>query len=114
MAVGAVLSLPLGLVEAGGALLVPTTLALGLAVALLSSVLPYSLELIALRRLPAATFAILMSLEPAIAALAGFLVLHQALSVLDAAAIALVILASMGAVRYRAGRHRTAGAAPAG
>ncbi|OII66095.1 transporter [Streptomyces sp. CC53] len=114
MAVGAVLSLPLGLVDAGGALVVPTTLALGLAVALLSSVLPYSLELVALRRLPAPTFAILMSLEPAIAALAGFLVLHQALSVLDAAAIALVILASMGAVRYRAGRRRTAEEPPTG
>ncbi|MCH0542957.1 EamA family transporter [Streptomyces sp. MUM 203J] len=102
MAVGALLSLPLGLAESGGALAVPSTLALGLAVALLSSVLPYTLELIALRRLPAPTFAVLMSLEPAVAALAGFLVLHQALSLLDAAAIALVIGASMGAVRYRA------------
>ncbi|MEU7552390.1 EamA family transporter [Streptomyces sp. NPDC044571] len=99
MAVAAVLSLPLGVYEAGSALLVPSTLALGVGVAVLSSVLPYTLELLALRRLPAPTFAILMSLEPAIAATAGFLLLHQALSALDAAAIALVIAASMGAVR---------------
>ncbi|MCX4779189.1 EamA family transporter [Streptomyces sp. NBC_01264] len=99
MAVAAVLSLPLGVIEAGSALLRPETLGLGLGVALLSSVLPYTLELLALRRLPAPTFAILMSLEPAIAATAGFLILNQALSALDAAAIALVIVASMGAVR---------------
>ncbi|MFF6867400.1 EamA family transporter [Streptomyces sp. NPDC012450] len=99
MAFGALLSLPLGLAEAGDRLLVPSTLALGLAVALMSSVLPYTLELLALRRMPAPTFAILMSLEPAIAALAGFLVLSQALSAADALAIALVIGASIGAVR---------------
>ncbi|MEU5809807.1 EamA family transporter [Streptomyces sp. NPDC047718] len=99
MAVAAVISLPLGVAEAGSALLVPGTLALGVAVAVLSSVLPYTLELLALRRLPAPTFAILMSLEPAIAATAGFLVLGQALSAQDALAIALVIAASMGAVR---------------
>ncbi|MCX4584577.1 DMT family transporter [Streptomyces sp. NBC_01481] len=99
MAVGAVLSLPLGLAESGSKLIVPSTLGLGLAVALMSSVLPYTLELLALRRLPAPTFAVLMSLEPAIAATAGFLVLHQALSAVDALAIALVIAASMGAVR---------------
>ncbi|WP_375540874.1 DMT family transporter [Streptomyces sp. TRM64462] len=104
MAVGAALSLPLGLAEAGAKLAVPTTLALGLAVALLSSVLPYTLELIALRRLPAPTFAVLMSLEPAIAALAGFLVLHQALSLTDALAITLVIAASVGAIRSRTAR----------
>nr|WP_309239209.1 EamA family transporter [Streptomyces lunaelactis] len=104
MAVGAVLSLPLGIAEAGGKLLVPSTIGLGLAVALMSSVLPYTLELLALRRLPAPTFAVLMSLEPAIAATAGFLVLHQALSMIDALAIALVIAASMGAVRTQVAR----------
>ncbi|MFD8980699.1 DMT family transporter [Streptomyces sp. NPDC059564] len=108
MAVAAVISLPLGVVEAGSDLLVPSTLALGLGVAVLSSVLPYTLELLALRRLPAPTFAILMSLEPAIAASAGFLVLHQAMSVLDAAAIALVIAASMGAVRSQIGKKAQA------
>ncbi|MFE5807290.1 DMT family transporter [Streptomyces sp. NPDC056491] len=99
MAVAAVISLPLGIAGAGSDLLVPSTIALGVGVAVLSSVLPYTLELLALRRMPAPTFAILMSLEPAIAATAGFLVLNQAMSALDAVAIALVIAASMGAVR---------------
>ncbi|GGZ50425.1 EamA family transporter [Streptomyces subrutilus] len=108
MAVAAVLSLPLGVYEAGSDLLVPATLALGVGVALLSSVLPYTLELLALRRLPAPTFAILMSLEPAIAATAGFLVLHQALSTVDALAIALVIAASMGAVRSQTRKRQPA------
>ncbi|MET8503290.1 EamA family transporter [Streptomyces sp. NPDC004787] len=103
MAVGAVISLPFGIVSAGDRLLVPSTIGLGLAVALMSSVLPYTLELLALRRLPAPTFAILMSLEPAIAATAGFLVLHQSLGLADALAIALVIAASMGAVRTQVG-----------
>ncbi|MET9499742.1 EamA family transporter [Streptomyces sp. NPDC006552] len=106
MAVAAVLSLPLGVVAAGTRLLDPVTIGLGAAVAILSSVLPYTLELIALRRLPASTFAVMMSLEPAIAALAGFLVLSQALSWLEALAITLVIAASMGAVRTQVGRRR--------
>ncbi|MBD0746322.1 DMT family transporter [Streptomyces sp. CBMA152] len=106
MAVAAVLSLPLGAMESGAKLLVPSTIGLGAAVAILSSVLPYTLELLALRRLPAPTFAILMSLEPAIAATAGFLVLHQSLSATDALAIALVIGASIGAVRSQVARGR--------
>ncbi|MCX4691794.1 DMT family transporter [Streptomyces sp. NBC_01408] len=113
MAVAAVLSLPLGIVEAGSDLLVPSTLALGVGVAVLSSVLPYTLELLALRRMPSPTFAILMSLEPAIAATAGFLVLNQAMSALDALAIALVIAASMGAVRSQI-RKQPAGRRPTG
>ncbi|MFE9443181.1 DMT family transporter [Streptomyces sp. NPDC006602] len=111
MVVAALLFLPLGIVESGTKLLEPTTIALGSAVALLSSVLPYTLELLALRRLPASTFAILMSLEPAIAATAGFLLLDQALTTTEAAAIALVIVASMGAVRTQVGRGRAKGAA---
>lgn len=110
MAVAAVLSLPLGILEAGSDLLVPSTLALGVGVAVLSSVLPYTLELLALRRLPAPTFAILMSLEPAIAATAGFLLLNQAMSAPDALAIALVIAASMGAVRSQT--RKTGAASP--
>ncbi|MER5616680.1 EamA family transporter [Streptomyces sp. NPDC002215] len=106
MVVAAVLSLPLGIMESGSKLLVPSTIGLGAAVALLSSVLPYTLELMALRRLPAPTFAILMSLEPAIAATAGFLILDQALTTTDALAIALVIGASMGAVRSQTRRGR--------
>jgi inner membrane transporter RhtA len=109
MAVAAVLFLPLGVAESGTKLLDPTVLGLGAAVAVLSSVLPYTLELLALRRLPASTFAILMSLEPALAATAGFLILDQALSAMEAAAIALVIAASMGAVRTQVGRGRAKG-----
>ncbi|MEU6224737.1 EamA family transporter [Streptomyces sp. NPDC047042] len=99
MAVAAVVFLPLGVLESGEKLLDPTTVALGAAVGVLSSVLPYTLELLALRRLPASTFAVLMSLEPAVAATAGFLILDQALSAPEALAITLVIVASMGAVR---------------
>ncbi|EGX59782.1 integral membrane protein [Streptomyces zinciresistens K42] len=113
MAVGAVLFLPLGLAESGAKLLDPVTLALGAAVAVLSSVLPYTLELLALRRMPAATFAVLMSLEPAVAAGAGFLILDQALSAVQALAIALVVVASMGAVRTQVGRSRARRAEPA-
>ncbi|MEV8595116.1 EamA family transporter [Streptomyces sp. NPDC052012] len=114
MAVAAVLFVPLGVAESGAKLVEPTTLALGAAVALLSSVLPYTLELLALRRLPASTFAIMMSLEPALAATAGFLVLDQALTAPEAAAIALVIAASMGAVRTQVGRPAKRKAARSG
>ncbi|MFI1013406.1 EamA family transporter [Streptomyces sp. NPDC020965] len=107
MVVAALLSLPLGLAESASKLIEPSILGLGLAVALMSSVLPYTLELLALRRLPSSTFAVLMSLEPAVAAAAGFLVLSQALSVTDALAIACVIAASVGAVRTQIAGART-------
>ncbi|MGW2779141.1 EamA family transporter [Streptomyces olivaceoviridis] len=112
MAVAALLFLPLGIAEAGTRLLNPTTVALGSAVALLSSVLPYTLELLALRRLPAPTFAILMSLEPAIAATAGFLILGQSLTPTEAAAITLVIAATIGAVRTQTSRTKPVPRAP--
>lgn len=99
MGIGALVTLPFGAVAAGAALLVPAVLATGLAVAILSSAIPYGLELLALRRLPAAAFSILMSLSPAMAGLAGFVILRQALDALDVVAIALVVIASMGAVR---------------
>ncbi|WP_405871717.1 MULTISPECIES: EamA family transporter [unclassified Streptomyces] len=106
MGVAALLMLPLGIAESGAKLADPVTIALGSAVAIMSSVLPYTLELLALRRLPASTFAIMMSLEPAIAGTAGFLILGQTLTALQAAAIALVVAASMGAVRTQVGRGR--------
>ncbi|WP_239013248.1 EamA family transporter [Streptomyces sioyaensis] len=106
MTVAALLSLPLGVASAGTALLDPVTLGLGAAVALMSSVLPYTLELLALRKLPASGFAVMMSLEPAAAATAGFLVLHQALGWAEVLAIGLVVVASVGAVRSAgAGSH---------
>ncbi|GLW50869.1 membrane protein [Streptomyces sp. NBRC 14336] len=114
MAVAAVLFLPLGVVESGGKLLDPVTIGLGAAVAILSSVMPYTLELLALRSIPASTFAILMSLEPALAATAGFLILDQALSTTESLAIALVIAASMGAVRTQVGRGRAKAGPEAG
>ncbi|MGW5607187.1 EamA family transporter [Streptomyces sp. NPDC003753] len=112
MAVAAVLFVPLGIAESGTRLLAPVTIGLGAAVAMLSSVLPYTLELLALRRLPASTFAILMSLEPALAATAGFLILGQSLTATQAVAITLVIAASMGAVRTQVGRGRVRTAEP--
>nr|WP_245171169.1 EamA family transporter [Streptomyces decoyicus] len=106
MTVAALLSLPFGIVSAGSALLDPVTLGLGAAVALMSSVMPYTLELLALRKLPASGFAVMMSLEPAAAATAGFLVLHQALGWAEILAIGLVVVASVGAVRSAtAGSH---------
>lgn len=85
-----------------GDLLAPSALAIGVAVAVLSSVIPYSLESESLRRMPANVFGVLMSLEPAVAALAGFVVLGQHLSARDVVAIALVIAASIGVTRTAA------------
>ncbi|WP_411699824.1 EamA family transporter [Conyzicola sp.] len=99
MSVGALITLPFGITVTGAALFEPQILLLGAAVALLSSTLPYAFELLALRRLPAATFAILMSLAPAIATLAGLVILDQRFTVVGAVAIGLVIVASIGAVR---------------
>lgn len=107
MAVGAVIAVPIGIWQAGPALLRVDILALGAAVALLSSTIPYALELVALRRLPASAFAILMSLGPATASVAGFLLLGQRLSWLEVGGIALVIAASIGAV-LAAARRSTA------
>jgi inner membrane transporter RhtA len=97
MAVGALIVLPVGVVQAQGALAKPHLLGSALVVALASSVLPYSLDLVALRRLPEAVFGVLMSLDPAVAALAGFLVLGQNLGARELFAIAMVIVASAGA-----------------
>jgi inner membrane transporter RhtA len=90
---------PVGIAEAGSDLLVPATLALGAAVGVLSSAVPYTLELEALRRIRAGVFGVLMSLEPAVAALAGLVVLGEALAAREVAAIALVVVASAGAAR---------------
>ncbi|THA27571.1 EamA family transporter [Streptomyces sp. RKND-216] len=99
MVVAALLSAPLGVLSAGGALLDPVVLGLGAAVAVLSSGIPYTLELFALRRMPKSTFAVLMSLMPVAASAAGFLVLDQRMGWVQVLAVALVIAASAGAVR---------------
>ena len=98
MTVGAVITVPFGIVSAGTVIFQPNILLLGAAVALLSSTIPYTLELVALRRLPSATFSILMSLSPAIATAAGFLILGQGFTGVAFVAIGLVIAASIGAV----------------
>lgn len=108
MTVGAILALPFGIADAGAALLRWEIIALGAAVAVLSSTIPYAFELIALRRLPAAAFAILMSLAPATASIAGFVFLGQHLSWLEVVGIALVIAASIGAIRSSARAAREA------
>jgi inner membrane transporter RhtA len=99
MAVGVLMVAPVGLADAGGDLLNAEVLAIGLAVAILSSAIPYTLELEALRRMPQGVFGVLMSLEPAAAALAGFIVLGEDLAAREVVAIALVVAASAGAAR---------------
>lgn len=94
MVVAAALVVPTGFAVDGTGLLAPDALIKGAGIAVLSSVLPYSLELVALRRLDARVFGILLSLEPAAAALAGALVLHQGLTPVQLAGMALVVCAS--------------------
>lgn len=93
---GAVVMVPVGFVDAGAHLLRPSTAAVGLAVGLASSAIPYSLDLLALRRLPTAVFGVLTSLNPAVAALAGLLILGQHLPAAQLAGIALVVAGSGG------------------
>ncbi|HEX6460012.1 MAG TPA: EamA family transporter [Thermoleophilaceae bacterium] len=97
MAIGTIPLIPIGIADAGSNLLHPDLLAVALGVALLSSVVPYSLELEALRRIRPHVFGVLMSLEPAVAAIAGFVVIGQDLSTVDVLAILLVVTASAGA-----------------
>lgn len=94
-----VLVTPFGVADGGTELLVPAVLAVGAGAGLLSSAIPYALELEALRRLPNAVFGVLMSLEPAVAATIGFVALSQSLSATQLIAIALVVCASAGALR---------------
>jgi len=97
--VSALLLAPAGIAVGGAELLVPANLAVGLAIGLLSSAAPYALELEALRRLPTQVFGVLMSLEPALAAAVGFLALSQDLGAAEVTGIALVVVASAGALR---------------
>ncbi|WP_292032646.1 MULTISPECIES: EamA family transporter [unclassified Brevundimonas] len=98
MSTAALVILPFGVSTAGAALLAPSILLLGLGVALVSSALPYSLEMIALRHIPKRTFGVLLSVEPAIGAVAGLVLLHEQLSPMQWLAIACIIAASIGAV----------------
>ena len=97
LTVGGLALAPFGIAGAGARLLDLHNLGLGLVVAILSSAIPFSLEFAALRRLSSQVFGILMSLEPAMGAAAGFFFLGQRLSIRDLLAIALVSVASAGA-----------------
>jgi len=96
MLVAALLVTPVGISVAGSSLLNPEWMLAGLGIALLSSAIPYSLEMYSLKHLPKQTFSILLSLEPAVGALAGWLVLSEQLSTQQMGAICLIMAASMG------------------
>lgn len=88
---------PIGIAHAGAALLTPALIPIAIAVAILSTALPYTLEMIALTRMPARTFGTLMSIEPAFGALSGLLFLHEILTFTQWIAISCIIMASVGA-----------------
>ena len=98
VAIAALIQLPTGIAAGGADLFAPEVLAVGLAVAVLSTVVPYAAEIESLRRIPAATFGVLMSLEPAVAAVIGLIALNQGLDAGEVVGIALVVSASVGAI----------------
>jgi inner membrane transporter RhtA len=95
--IAAIIALPFGIATAGTALLDPAILPVALGVALLSSAIPYALDMVALPHIPSRLFGILMSGQPALGALSGFVILHETLSLWQLAGIAAVIVASLGA-----------------
>lgn len=111
LAVAAVLTLGPGIATAGTHLLEPGVLAAGAGLAMLAPLVPYALEMCALRRLPTGLFGVLMSLEPAIAALLGFALLGQRLGLAALAAIALILVASAGATLSSSRRGTSSGPA---
>jgi inner membrane transporter RhtA len=94
--IASVIVVPIGIAGAGSTLFSAAVLPYGLAIALLSTALPYTLEMMALTRLPARTFGILMSIEPVFGALIGWVMLHELLAAVQWAAIAMIIVASIG------------------
>jgi len=118
VAVAALVVVPVGVAHAGTALLQPSILLAGLLVAVVSSAIPMSLEMMALKRLPKETFGILISMEPAVAALWALLLLHEQLSGLQWLAIGCTVLASVGSAAIarrrppRGGRGGGGGARP--
>ncbi len=101
LAVSSLLLLPIGIASAGSALLNPYLLLMGAGVALLSTTLPYSFEMVALRSLPIKVFSILLSLEPMAGVLAGFLILGEKLSVRSLIACLMVSIAAAGAAKFQ-------------
>ena len=100
-AIGAVMIVPLGAAQSGAALLAPAILPLALGVAVLSSALPYSLEMYAMPRIATRTFGVLMSLNPALGAVAGLIFLDETLTLVQWAAIASIVAASAGSAATR-------------
>ncbi len=109
--IGALLVIPFGVAHAGTALLSPELLPYAIGVAFLSSALPYSLEMMALTRLPARTFSTLLSLEPAIAAMAGVILLSEHLTAVQWMAIVAIIVAAAGTAM--SSRSKSGDVAPA-
>ncbi|RMX06366.1 EamA family transporter [Corticibacter populi] len=112
MLAAAMVVVPVGVAHAGTALLQPQVLLIGLGVAIVSSAIPISLEMYALKRLPRETFGIMASMEPAVAALAAMLFLHEVLDLQQWLAIACIMMASIGSIgaasRQPAGQTRQA------
>jgi inner membrane transporter RhtA len=100
--ISALLVAPFGIAQGGSEILDPSNLAIGAAIGLLSTAVPYAFEMEALRRLPQAVFGVLMSLEPAVAAAVGFVALSQDLALQEVLAIGLVVVACAGALRSAA------------
>lgn len=98
MSVAALVVVPVGIASAGAAMLDPQLIMFGLLVAALSSAIPYSLEMIALQRIPARVFGTMLSIEPALGAIVGFLFLQELLSLQQTIAICCVVFASAGTV----------------
>jgi inner membrane transporter RhtA len=103
LAIGVVIAtliqLPAGLAAGGSELVAPGVLAAAAAVAMLSTVIPYAAEIEAMRWIPPSPFGVLMSLEPGVAAMVGFIALDQGLDLGEVTGIALVVIASIGAIR---------------
>ncbi len=108
MSVSILLTVPLGIAHAGAALWSLPVLAMGAGAAIVSSAIPYSCEMWALKHIPAKTFSLMMSLEPAAGALMGFALLHEHLSAVQWLAIGLVILASAGSSLTAKSAHEEA------
>lgn len=113
MSVAALVILPFGVATAGVGLFAPSVLVLAVVVAIASSALPYSLDMVAMRGMPKRTFGVLLSGEPAIGAVAGMIFLHELLTGQQWLAIGCIVAASVGAI-LTTGKGETAGPVPAG